>query len=910
MKLRMYFFLWLMLSVSGTKTSFAQVTCDENRFLDESCSAGSPGRNRDDNRELPLKPSLIRDLHLLEVREYPRANIDTNVRENGYLTRPHIPPYRTTTDGRVAMQARTRSEGADDGVFHFYLFEPKRLTQSFLSSEVNEDDEHNGLEILSSSSPWFLNRSDFIDTDAQGSSMHSAICNDPAKPVRTCGANNNNDCYDFTVIAPFNNTDNDTMEIWGTEITVEVVNPKTADSRIQNIRTGTPRRGAVWRGVSRYLETMITADGRLMAGRVAGANIRYTGANGQRISGNYDSAYSAYPANLPACDPDYFESPLPISHMPYDDVVRQSWGVGRYPWRYPDGSIIADGAELRATYPWLDSQGKNIFFGTSNNHEPLHETGIYDVDCLDVIDERDCDLTRAAESSNSTRALTVVGLWTQGRAVLMDNMLNNIDWGLGANPTEQRVAKLYHEDDGWVRVGSGSLNVGDLFKTNIPGSSGNINFIDSIESKFNHDENLKLNVPADVAWLISNGTATDVVSFDDWVNPYALIASSMVQAKTGEDFTADFERVQNSASGRFNTPSHGQVIGAGSVERVALGGVRGKGLFLRPSSGLQYQIPDGQQHGFDNESWYLGFFIDPRNQNDNYQRRIIEFPNGSAIDLQGLHSLSFVAENGDRIRGTQLRTALPFAEFSHVGFRISSDSRTIEVFVNGMQVAAWRNISQNRPIASGELTIGMNSNVTDPRFGFHGWIDEVKLFANADVMNAEEICNKAMGSIVNLSPRSSFHSAARADYPAWAHNDISSVTDSEHNTFRCHTDFENNDGWVDLNNLPSNMTSVRNQLIFPEGPLVFNQQRPDSTDNGFCLSCHAADFTNIRPESLRRPSLEANGIWMQDDTRRQPSQPPARVHGIIPARTFGDYPLNDVRNNNEDGRPIDRYISR
>jgi len=128
---------------------------------------------------------------------------------------------------------------------------------------------------------------------------------------------------------------------------------------------------------------------------------------------------------------------------------------------------------------------------------------------------------------------------------------------------------------------------------------------------------------------MSNGTATDVVAFDDWVNPYGLISSSMVQAKTGASFTPNFTRVQNSVSGLFDTPIHGEIIGRGSVERVALGGVRGKGLFLRPSSGLQYSIPNSQPSSFNGETWYLGLFIDPRNKNDRFYRRLVEFPNGS-----------------------------------------------------------------------------------------------------------------------------------------------------------------------------------------------------------------------------------------------------------------------------------------
>ena len=910
--------LYLLLSDQGNELG-PLITCDDDPTVDESCAQGSQGRRSDDGREKPLKPSLLRDLHLVEVSDYPRANIDTNIESFGYFTRPHIPPYRTTTDGRVAMQARTRNENPNAGVFYFYLFEPKKIAGSFLSSKVTEDDEDNGMSILSSRSPWILNRSDFIDTDAPGSSMHSAICNDPSKPVRTCGTN---DCYDFTVIAPYNNTNDDTIEIWGTEVTVEITDPKTANSSIVDVRTATPRKGAVWPNQDRFLETMITIDGRLMVGRVSGRDITFIGANGESITGHYDSAYSAYSPNLPACDPAHFQSPLPISHMPYDDVIKANWEVGRYPWTYPDGSIIPDGVVLRATYPWLDSKGKNIFFGSSTSHEPLHQNdvgydGVYDIDCLDVINEDDCvrvnttqdDTDSDPDNGDSTRSLTVIGLWTQGRAVLMDNLLNNIDWGIRANPSWQRLVKLYHGHDGWVRVGSGRDNKSDIGRTNILGSSGNINFIDSIESKFNHDENLKLNIPADVAWLMSNGTVTDVVSFDDWVNPYGLISSSMVQAKSGSRFTPDFTRVQNSVSGRFETPAYGQIVNNGSVERVALGGVRGKGLFLRPSSGLQYQIPVDQPTSFNNETWYLGLFIDPRNKNDNFYRRLIEFPNGTAIDIQGLHSISLVNVDGNRV-DKRFNASLPFAKFSHLGFRISANGQSIEVFLDGMEIFTWHNllVGNIKPVSPGDLVIGRNSSDSDPRVGFHGWIDEVKLVANADQLNPEELCNKAMGSIVSLSAGSGFIKVAQ-NYPSSTHQSIKVASSSSENWFRCHTDFENNDGWVDLNNLPNTMTSLRENILFPEGPLLYNQPRPDSTRNGFCLSCHASDNSGIRPISLLPSSLTFNGVLMQNDERRQPSQPPARVHGNIPAQTWGSFPANNVQTN-QNGRSIDQFISR
>jgi len=227
-----------------------------------------------------------------------------------------------------------------------------------------------------------------------------------------------------------------------------------------------------------------------------------------------------------------------------------------------------------------------------------------------------------------------------------------------------------------------------------------------------------------------------------------------------------------------------------------------------------------------------------------------------------------------------------------------------------MEIFSWSTLPAGNPppIISGTLSIGANTSATDPRVGFHGWIDEVKLVANAGRLNSEELCNKAMGSIVSVSTGSLFINQAR-NYPNSTHQSIKSAASSSSNWFICHTDFENNDGWLDLNKLPNELTSLRDELLFPEGPLIFNQPRPDSSGNDFCLSCHADDNTAMRPNSLLPSSLTPNNRPMQNDSRRQPSQPPARVHGNIPARTWGSLPTNNIRTN-QTGRPVDEFISR
>ncbi|MCC1498379.1 hypothetical protein, partial [Alcanivorax sp. 1008] len=388
---------------------------------------------------------------------------------------------------------------------------------------------------------------------------------------------------------------------------------------------------------------------------------------------------------------------------------------------------------------------------------------------------------------------------------LIDNMLNNTDWGVGKVPSRQRLVKLFDDGEaGWVRVGSGRENLGDTTLKNIRGASGNINFIDSIENKFNHDRNLRLNIPRDVAWLISNGTATDVVAFDDWTDPHYLISSEMVQAKSGANMKGDFKRIQNAATGLYRSPASGEIVGPGEVERVALGGVRGKGLFLRPSSGIRYTIPDGQHRDLTQDVWFVGLFVDPRMKNDNQFRRLLEFPDGSGIDLKGLHSVSLVSAAGER-HTFALNAALAFAAHNHLGFRIHPQGKRVEVFRDGMLVADWHKPTDADPVlvmSPGELWVGRAANTTSPVNGFHGWVDELKVVGQAQDMNAEEICNHALGSVVALQTDSALQEKASA-IPPMFHDGIRNATASKAKWFLCFADTRNQDGWVDLNNLPS-----------------------------------------------------------------------------------------------------------
>ena len=79
-------------------------------------------------------------------------------------------------------------------------------------------------------------------------------------------------------------------------------------------------------------------------------------------------------------------------------------------------------------------------------------------------------------------------------------------------------------------------------------------------------------------------------------------------------------------------------------------------------------------------------------------------------------------------------------------------------------------------------------------------------------------------------------------------------------------------------------TDLTGDINFPEGPLVYNQPRPDSSDNQFCLSCHSADSKGGL--GLDALSFDRN-LTHAEDPRRQPLEPVARVFGNIPENWLG-----------------------
>ena len=88
------------------------------------------------------------------------------------------------------------------------------------------------------------------------------------------------------------------------------------------------------------------------------------GARERRAQSNI--VYSAYDRAEAPCDVRRFGELKPITHAHFDTVARRNWGFAKFQLKDSTGRLIKDSEVLRATYPWVDSEGDNIFFTSFN----------------------------------------------------------------------------------------------------------------------------------------------------------------------------------------------------------------------------------------------------------------------------------------------------------------------------------------------------------------------------------------------------------------------------------------------------------------------------------------------------------------------------------------------------------------
>lgn len=393
--------------------------------------------------------------------------------------------------------------------------------------------------------------------------------------------------------------------------------------------------------------------------------------------------------------------------------------------------------------------------------------------------------------------------------------------------------------------------------------------------------------------MMNNGHGSDEFAFDDYMDEAAVILSNMTNSvtyrrqgikrfreNTGDYFHAPL-RVQNAATNpRALTPAYGYLVGDGirgsRIEPVALGGIKGRGLWLSEATGLAYDIPAAAAADLASiENYYLGLFFDPRVDADaEAQYRLLTLTTGTVdigTDAQGWYlqlsgpPIAGVASQPQRLR---LPRKVRANGWNHLGLNVNATHVT--VYVNGFRLADIPQTALGNILAlsTGSVIIGSPDG---QQTGLRGWYDEIKLIARP-MDSEEETCIHAHGSMVRVDTAD-----ADADFPEQSHSQISSkLGDAPTQRYACATDYAS-DSYAFLTKIPA-ARRVGHQL---KGilPLRFGAPRPDQSRTSFCLTCHK---DHNRVDALRVKALEGNAVPMEFDQRCQPLQPFPAAIGHIP----------------------------
>lgn len=847
------------------------------------------------------------------------------------FTRPHIPGLRVTADGRVGIVVEGYSTPA------FTLMVPEKLTQPFLNNPAGSYTlSRSGWKYLdtgSNSNQYTLPNT--LDGVHRGTS-HACMW-ETAPPTTVAGE----DVYTIKVFASTNWTTTvapigPRTQFFVTPIKVYVSNPKTVNAAIRSIvKDGATVAGPALNFNANMFEPLIAGDGRLLVGRVGSSSMPWNDTNtgAARTAQGCDIFYCYYPTGN-IMDPTQWTNLCPISHAPFDARINTKFGFAMAQFRDPEGTLIPDGEDIGGTYPWMDREAKNLFMeiGGDQLHYVDPATGLWTKSRYPIaeVPEQPVASWAKPEAGGKHELVAFCGLWSHGKVVVIDNMINDTDYAVGAGDNadpllggpEQRFVQLYQADaarslDGWLRMGYGRST-----KFMPPGENDNGNIIDSIENLMNYRQYIKPISKRDVSWLISVGKQTDELEFDDYIDPDAFIVANMAGLTTINSMTgsgsnsykhhsgwnttsktfADAVKLQNAAtapSTRWNWPKHGLVRGPGRLEPAAVGGVHGKGFWMDGTIGLEFAIPT-QPAGVNVGSfdWYVGLFVDCRHEDDAVERRLMTFPDNSTISLSGRRQIVY-AKNGVVIQritlpavlasapATHWDDLLPDTRWAHLAFQIRKAGTEVDFHLNGLVYHRWQDAYTSLfQLPVGNLSLGRPNGATTVT-GFTGWADDFKVFAHA--VDLETACNHANGTLIGLpSAYTGDWKTKFADrYPSWTHDEITKWLkangEATHPKYACFYNHQQ-DNAAHLFNIPAGTVSLRQSVHFPEGPLYHNKPRPHSVQNAFCISCHKPTANGVGLAGLDLEAISWDTTFNADqDPRRQPLQPPRRIYGYIPA---------------------------
>lgn len=814
----------------------------------------------------PEAPIILRDVHLTEKNAF---------------TRPSIPAVTTSSDGRIALSHLKRN-----GYVEFRLQKPEKFMTHF-------SDSPNGAYIFNNENNPVNKEAKWPWSWVETTGGHMTLCDpsmDAKSPVKNPTVCGDDDCYELFVISTGQRDNGNARQFMSTPVRVRVANPKTPEAKIVELIRGKVIRGHTFPFKKSFFEPVVAGDGRLLVGR-SFTPFSWTNQKGNSVSGMVNNMYlvNDNPDAFAACDVRQWDKAYPLVEAPYDDTINDRYGFAMQQFTDTRGNVIPQDDYLLGSYPWIDRKADNISI-TTNGSFALYDpkTGVSEFETMCVT--ADCVPKLESQRLIGARIRIMMGLWTRGKAVVLDGIVNHTDYDQGSVDKRQRLVKMYKPfggKDGFVRIGNGR-NIGEA---GLPASaSGNNNFFDTNEHRFYFMKTLKPGMPRDVVWRLNTGISSDEFAFDDYLDIDSFIIANMnysAEIMNGRLRPAT-TRVQNSAtSSKWNLPEYGQVEGNGRIERTANGGINGKGFWLDgASSGLSFDIPSQPRH-VGRIGWYAGIFVDIRDSRPGY-RTLFTFPDNSSVKLlneSNRKQVAFFDDQGQVIHAVDASSYLTNGNWMHLGLNIGKLNRRIRIFLNGIRVDSFKAPHAVFQLTEGKLYVGINPyNSGD---NLRAWVDDFKVFSRTE--SRELACNHANGTLVAVSEGApSYWQSIAKRTPKKVNRNIAKILEqdseeSKSHIYACYLDYSG-DHLAHLGNIPNGMESVREALIFPEGPVMFDKPRPESRANGFCLTCHTADGKkglDLDALALRK------SVNAQHDERRQPMQPDAHVYGVIPQNWLG-----------------------
>ncbi len=888
------------------------------------------------------------------TRSWPRSA----VRAGDTVTLPYS---RTSNDGRIAL------------VKH-------RAFMAFRPDEVSYDDQAPGTSTFgwAPSIPKTV-----LGMSASSAVYHSTICDvsggnvEPGVDLsqernpRTCTwtepghAARTGDCYDLTLLyAPEGySTPNDRWWMGSIDVTVFVSDPKTTSAAT----TVLPRMGgttfttaplsdstpnlASYRSELRSFWLDVDADGVQDPGEIwngcdggtcgsatlpAGpdrSGVRHesldvfeltTTADGRLLILNaMDGLYYSYNSGT-ACHAEGFSRWLPLSHMPFDpdvahlDLAKSGAVTGGF--RDVTGNIVHDKHRFVGAYPWVDRQAKNLFFARTNpprdgwvgqSGYPGHSPN--ESDDMDEI---------------NGKGVVVMGAWTQGKMVHLDNMLNPTDWG-GVRSCES----LLGNDS--VKGGGAPLRAFDvsLYRDGEPlrVRPGASSLLGGPENQFNHLDGLSPTLPFDVVWrMSSNNGHTAEMAFDEYMRNDAFVVAHMNAAQKpqtlggqpnvipwdgftpmssgGDDFAVtENPHVQNASTAStawdptaVEGPTQLRLRGGARIEPVALGGVLGKGVYL---DGRNDFIDMGYRNT-GRADWSYSIWLDLRTIRPGDLRTVFHWADGSWLAMSETTLRASDGASGITQDIDISHLGLESGRYLHLSvdsFMDDSD-RVLEVHLNGdprpvgtlrfEPVCTWScyeaGFSMDRAGGGWSwFVVGSYGGEGVPPT-FRGWVDELRVYAltkRTAAFQDEVRCNLALGTLRRDPMRYQVEQGGRRAPelgfgPEWCEQ-LQLVSHDTPTEVGPQRGFGVCVDEVHRNGQSSTSLCARASFLGLAGKIpTAGSPRPDQSSNDFCLSCHSAghaidglDISVLSPLPLNR----------ECDGRRQPMDWIGVMGGAAPA---------------------------